>query len=102
MATIIRGTTPTLQYNFNSVQVSNITVAYMTIKQGDTIVVEKDLAAAVAGAKSLSWTLTQAETLAIATGQAEAMINWKLNDGTRGASSKNIVAINRNHIEEEI
>ena len=102
MAAIIRGTTPTIQYNFNSVQVSNIAVAYLTIKQGGTIVVEKDIATATTGEKSLSWTLTQEETLTIAAGQAEAMLNWRLQDGTRGASVKNIVAINSNHIEEVI
>ena len=36
MASIIRGTTPTLQYTFNDVTVANITSAYLTIKVDDT------------------------------------------------------------------
>lgn len=102
MATIIRGTTPTLKYTFTSVQVSEISVAYLTIKQADEIIVRKALDAAVVGDGSISWTLTQTETLAVVPGQAEAMINWRTSDGTRGASFKTIVAINRNHIEEVI
>lgn len=102
MATIIRGTTPTLKYTFKSVQVSDISVAFLTIKQADEIIVRKALDAAVVGDGSISWTLTQTETLAVAPGQAEAMINWRTSDGTRGASFKTIVAINRNHIEEVI
>lgn len=102
MAQIIRGTTPTIQYTFNSVTVANITHAYLTIKQGGVLLAQRDLTTATVGAKTISWTLTQAETLAPHNGQVSIMINWLLPDGTRGASAKTMVIIDGNHIEEVI
>lgn len=102
MAQIIRGTTPTLQYTFNTVTVANIAAAYLTIKQNNQILLQKDLTAATVGAKTLSWTLTQQDTLTIAAGQMSVMLNWKLQDGTRGASETSIVMVSSNHIEEVI
>lgn len=98
---IIRGTTPTIKYTFKVVDPASITAAFLTIKKGGEIVIEKDLAAASVGEDSLSWTLTQAETLSIA-GMAQVMLNWLLNDGTRGASLQTVVKFDPNHIEEVI
>lgn len=101
MASIIRGTTPTLIYKFKIVDVSEITKAYLTIKQG-SILIEKSLNDAVPGTDTLSWTLTQEETLSIGTRQASIMLNWVTADGTRGASGKSVLYIEDNHIEEVI
>ena len=101
MASIIRGTTPTLIYKFKIVDVSEITKAYLTIKQG-SILIEKSLNDAVSGTDTLSWTLTQEETLSIGTRQASIMLNWVTSDGTRGASGKSVLYIEDNHIEEVI
>lgn len=101
MASIIRGTTPTLIYKFKIVDVSEITKAYLTIKQG-SILIEKSLNDAVPGTDTLSWTLTQEETLSIGTRQASIMLNWVTSDGTRGASGKSVLYIEDNHIEEVI
>lgn len=98
---IIRGTTPTIKYTFRVVDPASITAAYLTIKKGGEIVIEKDLAAASVGDNSLSWTLTQSETLSV-TGAAEVMLNWLLNDGTRGASAQTTASFVPNHIEEVI
>ena len=98
---IIRGTTPTIKYTFRVVDPASITAAYLTIKKGGEIVIEKDLAAASVGEDSLSWTLTQAETLSVI-GAAEIMLNWLLNDGTRGASVQTTASFVPNHIEEVI
>ena len=65
MATIIRGTTPTITFNFSDVTVSSIEVAILSIKQAEKTIIEKTLTEAVVGETSLS---------------------WKLNDGTRGRS----------------
>ena len=83
MAEIIKGTTPTLTYAFASVDVADIEVAIMTIKRGDAIKVEKDLTSATVDteAKTISWTLSQSETLSVA-GTAEVMLNWLTEDGT--------------------
>ena len=93
MARIIRGTTPTLKYIFKSVQVSDISIAYLTIKAKTDI--EKTLEEATVGTNYISWTLTQAETLSFGD-SIKAMVNWKLNDGTRGASEKKTIIIEDN------
>ena len=98
---IINGTTPTIQYTFNDVNVANITEAYLTIKQNGAVTLEKDLETAVVGEKSLSWTLTQQETLAMQ-GKVSMMLNWLLTDGTRGASDKTAVLIDTNYKDEVI
>lgn len=101
MAAIIKGTTPTIIYTFNEISVSNITAAVLTIKVGSSIIIEKNLAAATVGNKSLSWKLSQEESLA-ASGNAEMMLNWVLGDGTRGASKTTSVTFAPNHKEEVI
>lgn len=88
MATIIRGTTPTITFTFSDIDVSTITVAIMSIKQSGSIKVEKKLANATVGEDSLSWKLTQEETLSFASNtQGTIACDWKLNDGTRGRSN---------------
>lgn len=101
MAAIIKGTTPTIIYTFNEISVSNIAAAVLTIKVGSSIIIEKNLAAATVGDKSLSWKLSQEESLA-ASGNAEMMINWVTADGTRGASAETSVYFAPNHKEEVI
>lgn len=86
MAQIIRGTTPTIQFTFNYVDVDNISAAVLTIMQACAKKVEKDLTAATVGDETLSWTLTQEESLSLATGCCWMQCNWVLADGTRGAS----------------
>lgn len=90
MADIIRGTTPTITFKFSAVSVSEIAVAYLTLKQG-AVLVEKDITAATvdAEANTLSWTLEQADTLKLAatTARATAVCDWKLVSGIRGRSS---------------
>lgn len=96
---IIRGTTPTIKYEFNDIEVTDITSAYLTIKADEDI--EKDLTTATVGDNYLSWTLTQAETLAFGD-KISCMINWLLSDGTRGASDKETILIESNYKEDEI
>lgn len=102
MTKIIIGTTPTITYKFKVVDVSEITVAILTIKERGTTLIEKDLSDATAGEDTLSWTLTQEETLSIGAKSASMMLNWKLADGTRGASDVVLVTGGDNHIREVI
>ena len=67
MAKIIIGTTPTIKYTFSEVNVSDLAVAILTCKQHDCVILEKSLTDATVGDKSLSWTLSQAETLKLDT-----------------------------------
>lgn len=59
---IPRGTTTEIQYSFDQVDVATITDCYLTLKQG-SLVIEKTLADATVGENTLTWKLTQAETL---------------------------------------
>lgn len=87
MATIIRGTTPTITFNFSDVTVSSIEVAILSIKQAEKTIIEKTLTEAVVGETSLSWKLTQEETLSLNEKVGcKIVCDWKLNDGTRGRS----------------
>lgn len=101
MASIIRGTTPTLKYKFNDVDVSNITDAFLTIHTGSAEDIEKTLTDAEVGKDYLSWTITQTECLSFGD-SISTMINWKLTDGTRGASDKTTIMIKNNYKEVEI
>ena len=97
---IVVGTTPTITYTFKSVAPSDITTAVLTIRKAGKIVLTKDLWKATVAESSISWTLTQAETLAIGTGDAEMMLNWVTNQGVRGIGKRETVVFVRNHITE--
>lgn len=84
---IIRGTTPTIIFTFSEINISDIVKAYIIIKQMGQIVIERDISTADQNADSLSWKLTQAETLSLAPmRQSEIYCDWVLNSGTRGRS----------------
>ena len=102
MTKIIIGTTPTITYKFKIVNVSEITVAILTIKERGVNIIELNLSDATIGEDSLSWTLTQEETLLIGARTATMMLNWKTEDGTRGASEQVFVTGGDNHIREVI
>ena len=86
---VIRYTTPTFIFEFQTIQVSDITDAYFVVKQWDNTVIEKDLTSATVDtdANTLSWTLTQAEAGLLTTGKRySAMCDWLTSSGTRGRS----------------
>lgn len=99
---IIIGTTPTITYKFSVVSVSDITSAILTIRDRGSDIIRKTLEDAVANVtdNTLSWTLTQQETLDIGVKSASIMLNWKLRDGTRGASKEEVITGANNHIRE--
>lgn len=102
MTKIIIGTTPTIIYTFKIVSPADLTKAILTIKCAGQIILEKTLADAVVGENSLSWTLTQQETLALGTRTAKMMLNWLTASGTRGASAETIIVGVTNHKREVI
>ena len=84
--TIIAGTTPTIEWTFDTVTVANITTAIFTIKQNGQAAIERDLTTATIGEKKISWTLTQAESLALSLNKTtKVYLDYVLSDGTRGA-----------------
>lgn len=101
MAEIINGTTPTITYKFTHVNVSEITKAILTIKKGKNIAIEKALSEATVGENTISWRMTQAQTLSVL-GSAEVMINWVTSGGVRGASNKTLIIFTGNHIMEVV
>ena len=102
METIIRYTTPTITYRFKVVRPEDISVAYLTIKQGEQTLIEKDLSSATIGTDTLSWTLTQTETMLMGTSAVQVMLNWKTAFGLRGASRKTQILMDTNYKDEVI
>lgn len=87
---IIRWTTPTFEFPFDEdIDVSDIDTAYLVIKQWGNNIVEKDITSATVdtSTNTVSWTLTQAETgLVVTAKKCDVMMDWLLDDGTRGRS----------------
>lgn len=102
MIEIAIGTTPTITYSFNIVNPSDIVVAYMTIKVAGEIIIQKDLNEAIVEETTISWTLSQDDTLEIGKRHAKIMLNWVTSDGTRGVSEEKAICGVDNHIPEVI
>lgn len=102
MIQIIIGTTPTITYTFKTVSPADLTKAILTIKCAGQVILEKTLADATVGEDSLSWTLTQQETLSIGTRSCKMMLNWVTHSGKRGASAETAIVGTTNHKREVI
>ena len=102
MINIISGTTPTITYTFKLVSPSDFTAVYLTIKRGGNIIITKQLEDAVIGESTVSWTLTQEETLLLGASTCKMMCNWLTQNGVRGASIEVDVKGVYNHIPEVI
>lgn len=102
MVQIIIGTTPTITYKFKIVSPTELEKAILTIKIAGQVILEKTLADASVGEDTLSWTLTQEETLSIGTRSGKMMLNWLTHSGKRGASEITTIRGDTNHIPEVI
>ena len=88
MTQIIRGTTPTIEFTYSDIAVSDITTAYLVIRQSGLSVIEKPISDATIGETSLSWELTQEETLQLnGARNAQIVCDWVLASGVRGRSN---------------
>lgn len=84
---ITRGTTPTIKFCYSKVDVADIDVAYLTIKQSKRTIIERDISTAFKDEKYIYWTLTQEETLLLDTKvSASIKCDWKTIAGLRGES----------------
>ena len=101
MGNIIACTTPTIKFRFNKVDPAHITEAYMTVKEGDTVIMERDLSTATIEDNMISWTLTQEETCEFDK-SISCQLNWLTDSGTRGASKKARIEISENLKNEVI
>lgn len=92
---ITRGTTPTITYHFRVVDPADFAAAQFIVKQGDDVLIEKTLEDAILDTEqhTLSFTLTQAETLRLLP-QLEILLKlrYRMNDGKVGASKTVSVA----------
>lgn len=84
---IARGTTPEIVFAFQTVDPSTITSAKLTIQQKKTVTLTKELSDATVSGNTISFRLSQAETLAIG-GFADIWLNWLTSDGVRGVAKK--------------
>ena len=102
MTKIVIGTTPTITYRFKTVSVSEISAAILTIHDRGSDIIRKTLEDAVVNVtdNTLSWTLTQTESLSIGVKDCKMMLNWKTETGTRGTSEEVTVTGAPNHIRE--
>ena len=86
---IVRGTTPTIKFCYSTIDVNDITVAYLTIKQLKNTVIERDISTAFKDEHHIYWTLSQEETLLLSTkSSADVKCDWKTTLGLRGESHK--------------
>lgn len=97
---IIRGTTPTIRYTFRVVDPSRIRVAYLTIKQCDNVVIERDISTMVTGENYVEWQLTQEETLRLLVGKmpTDLQMRYKTLDGKAYATNherESVIYINK-------
>lgn len=85
---IIRGTTPTLIFTFDTIDVDDISVAYLLVKQSGNTVIEKTFEDSTISEEKLMFSFTQAETLSLAQGvPASVVLDWKTIAGIRGRSN---------------
>lgn len=86
---IVQYTTPTITITFPTVDVTTVSEAYLTFKSAGTVLLTKDLLAAVVDSvsKTISWRLSQADTkLFPLNSVVRVYCDWKLTDATRGRS----------------
>ena len=103
MAEIIRGTTPTLEFKYNSIQISDITVANLYVKQQGVAIISKQIDTATVANSKISWTLTQTETLHLKPATSAAIVcDWKTNAGLRGRSEELLADVKEPGKAEEI
>ena len=102
---IVRGTTPTIKYKANQVDVSDVSEAYLTFLQFGTKKFEKELSSATVDSEdqNISWKLTQVETLSLSEGtDAEIHCKVKLDDGTVFEATQITVTIGKTGKNEAI
>lgn len=83
---MIRGTTPTLEFNL-PFETSTLEVAYISMSQNDNVIIEKTLSDCVMGENTLTVKLTQDDTLKLEAGdRVEIQIRVRTKEGEALAS----------------
>lgn len=104
MVSIVIGTTPTIIYKMRKVTTSVLVKADFTVQdRTNTTIISRSIDSATLNAtdNTVSWKLTQQETLSLkASQQYTMMANWLTNDGTAGVTETAVVNIEKNHRKE--
>ena len=96
---IVRGTTPTITVNFSDIDIADIIIAKLTIKQGNHVIITKNLSDAEIYDNNMAFTLSQNDTLSLELGDIEIMLNWLTNANIRGVSKIYRCQVLSNHIQ---
>ncbi len=100
---MIRGTTPTITMNITNGGELDLTKAaevYVTMRQGQRVITKKnDL---VVSAKSVSFYLSQRETLSLKEGPAYLQINWAYADAVNKTKRRAATKIKQIEIREQL
>ena len=98
---IVRGTTPTFVLTFTDVDLTEAVVHFVTIKQvtREVTLFDEDLDVT---ATTITFSLTQNQTLAFEEGKAEMQADWVYADDTRGHSDIKPVTIDKNLYPREV
>lgn len=104
MAQIIRGTTPTITFQYSDITVSDLDSAILTLKQSGNTVIQRDISTAVVDTENniLSWVLTQEETLSLSSQTTTIVCDWLLTTGVRGRSQALTASIGQPAVDEVI
>ena len=96
-----KGSTPdfTLTVGTNTLDLSQQSHVYATVKQGNTTVTKKDTDLSISG-NVVTFSLTQEESLKFAQGEGEVQVNWTYDNGKRGQSKVAIFPIERTLLPE--
>lgn len=102
MTQIIRGTTPTIIFQFSDISVEDITDAVLSVKQsGATIVTASaDDAWFDTVDNTIAWTLTQEQTLGIDNRTGSIVCDWVTSDGLRGRSVEEFFSVGQPGVED--
>lgn len=101
--TIFRGTTPTLYFKFDTVHPADFESAFLVIKQHEGTIIEKDIQSAKIAEDTISWILTQEETLLLECDKrSQIFCDWKTNSGLRGTSEPAFAKISDSGKDEVI
>ena len=102
---LYRGTTPTITYRFKTVNPSDIQEGFLTIRQGPDKKfkpLEKPLSSGVIDGMSISWLLSQQETLKLREGPATIYFNYLLLNQKRGVGKQLDIDVVTSGKDEEI
>lgn len=103
MGSIIRGTTPTIKFSFRQIDPADIFTAFLVVKQLGAVKIRLPLEAAARDESSLSWMLTQEQTLSLSPGREVTIVcDWKLHNGVRGRSEEAVYSTEEPGVKEVI